>query len=119
MFRGFRGGSGGGGGGGISTTNFVVSLVDDTMSPYSLTASTTRPDYISVNTTNGPVTINISSPTGVAGKMIVVKDALGQSATNNITVSCTGNIDNSSSVVLSNNGSSLLLISDGVRWGIN
>ena len=119
MFRGSRGGSGGGGGGSGDGRDFAVQAITSADSPYTATLSSTKSDLISVNASGGAVTVNLPSPTPIAGKMVIVKDANEQAATNNITVSATGSIDSGSSVTLSNNGASLLLISDGVRWTVN
>ncbi len=119
MFKGYRGGSGGGGGGGGDGKAFAVQSLNNAGSPYTVSLSSTKSDMLSVDVSGGSVTVNIPSPTPIAGKMVIVKDALGQAASNNITVSTTGSIDGSSSVTINNNGASLLLVSDGIRWTVN
>lgn len=74
----------------INLTNVVSSYVDVTfaMSPYTVTAT----DYfISVDATGGPVTINLPNTT-TTNREIVVKDRLGQSAINAITVTTPGGV---------------------------
>lgn len=119
MFRGSRGGSGGGGGGGGGNgRDFSVSLVTFSSSPFTLSPSTTKSDFISVDSTGGGVTVNIPSPTAWSGKLIEIKDSGGSAGSNSITVSTTGSIDNQSSVLISNSYATLSLISDGVIWCI-
>lgn len=117
MFRGSRGGSGGGGGGGGGNgRDFSVSSVSFSTSPFTLSPSTTKSDFVSVDSTGGAVTVNIPSPTSWAGKLIEIKDSGGSAGSNAITVSTTGNIDNQSSVSISNSYGALSLLSDGVIW---
>lgn len=118
MFRGSRGGSGGGGGGGGDGKDFSVSLVTASSSPFTLTPSSTKSDFISVDSSGGAVTINLPSPSSWGGKMIEIKDSGGSAASNSITVSATGSIDNLSSVQIVNNYGALSLLSDGVIWCI-
>jgi hypothetical protein len=73
------------------SNNMVINLTDVAteytnvtfaMSPYTVTAT----DYfISVDATNGPVTINLPD-TPNANRQFIIKDRLGQSASNNITI---------------------------------
>ena len=119
MFRGSRGGSGGGGGGSGDGRDFAVQLISVANTPYSPTLSSTKSDLISIDTSGGQVTVNLPSPTSIAGKVVIIKDATGQASSNSVTVSTTGNIDNQGSVSISNSFASLFLISDGVRWTIN
>lgn len=68
----------------ITLTGASTEYVDVTfaMSPYTVNAT----DYfISVNSSGGPVTINLpDSP--AANRQFIIKDRLGQSAVNNITI---------------------------------
>lgn len=119
MFRGSRGGSGGGGGGGGDNgREFAVVLVNSASSPYTLSPSASKSDFVSVNSTSGAVTVNIPSPTIWSGKLIEVKDSGGSAGSNPITVSTTGSIDNQTSVSISNSFGALSIVSDGVVWCI-
>ncbi len=85
------------------------------MSPYTVTAT----DYfISVNATGGPVTINLpDSPT--ANRQFIIKDRLGQSQVNNITVkSLTGasTIDGQASYTFSDNYESIECLFHGTNY---
>ncbi len=85
------------------------------MSPYTVTAT----DYfISVNATAGAVTINLpDSPT--ANRQFIVKDRLGQSQVNNITVkSLTGasTIDGQASYTFSDNYESIECLFHGTNY---
>lgn len=91
--------------------------VNNAMSPYTVTAT----DYfLSVDASAGPVTINLPDTTG-ANRQFVVKDRLGQSATNNITVkSLTGasTIDGQANYVFVDNYESLECLFHGTNYEI-
>jgi hypothetical protein len=83
--------------------------------------TTSRADYvILVNSTSAPVTITLPTAVGIEGKELIVKDYLGQAATNNITIATTSaqTIDGASTKVLSTNYISYKVISDGANWSI-
>lgn len=85
------------------------------MSPYTVTAT----DYfISVDATGGPVTINLpDSPT--TDRQFIIKDRLGQSQVNNITVkSLTGSstIDGQASYSFNDNYESLECLFHGANY---
>ncbi len=86
-------------------------------SPYTVTAT----DYfISVDATAGPVTINLPDTT-TANRQFIVKDRLGQSQVNNITVkSLTGaaTIDGQASYTFSDNYESLECLFHGANYEV-
>ena len=85
-------------------------------SPYSV------PEFqdmlISVDSTAGAITINLPAiGTVAAGSQVFIKDAVGQSPANAITVvPDSGTIEGLSSVVIDNPFAGLFIYSDGSRW---
>ncbi len=75
-------------------------------------------DTILVDSSAGAHTINlITSP--VTGTQFIIKDATGNAAANNITISpAAGNIDGSASYVINNNYGSITVIYSGTQWNI-
>ena len=73
---------------------------------------------LSVDSSSGAVTINLPDISTVAsGSTLFIKDSLGQSPVNNITVApSSGTIEGLSSVVLDNAYSGIFIYSDGSRW---
>jgi hypothetical protein len=80
----------------------------------------TQPDdhTLFVDTSTTTTTITLSSADVENGRTIVIKDAAGNAASNNITVNTEGSetIDGSSSYTLNNNRDTLVLRSDGTNW---
>ena len=82
-----------------------------------------RDSYIAVNATGGAVTVNLPSCSSVgAGRILDIKDANRISGTNNITLDGNGvtdTIDGAATHVISENGDSVTIVSDGItNWEI-
>ena len=73
-------------------------------------------NVILVNTSGGPVTITLPTPTN--GRVLKVKDSTGNAGTNNITIVPFASelIDGASSKVINFNYGSVNLVSDGTNW---
>ena len=73
-------------------------------------------NVILVNTSGGPVTITLPTPTN--GRVLKVKDSTGNAGTNNITIVPFASelIDGASSKVINLNYGSVNLVSDGTNW---
>jgi hypothetical protein len=72
---------------------------------------------IGVDTDVGAVTITLKDAAAVAGRTVVIHDEGKNAATNNITITTTDNIEESSSdLVLNSNGVTASLYSDGTDW---
>ena len=90
--------------------------ITSSQSPYSV------PNFanmiLSVDSSSGAITINLPEiSTVAAGSTLFIKDSLGQSPVNNITVSpSSGTIEGLGSVVLDNAYSGIFIYSDGSRW---
>jgi hypothetical protein len=85
-------------------------------SPY--TALTTD-SIIQVNPTGGTVTVNLPAAAAANnGQTVIVKDVNGSAATHNITVSVIGggNIDGSTTDVISTNYGVVRVFSNGTQW---
>ena len=66
---------------------------------------------------NGTVTVTL--PAGTLGKVYVIKDAVGDSNTNPITVLTTGStIDNQVSYILDTGWGSITLVYNGIEWNV-
>ncbi len=93
----------------------TVTGITNASSPYTV-AST---DYlISANSTSSVITINLPA-TPTTGRTVKIKDVLGTSATNNITIQGNGaNIDGSSSYVISDNYEAVMVTFTGTIWSI-
>jgi hypothetical protein len=74
-------------------------------------------DYFLCVLTNGLVTITL--PTGILGKVYIVKDCFGDAANNPITIQGTGGqlVDGSTATINTNFGS-LQFIFNGTDWSI-
>lgn len=85
-----------------------------------VTVSATADYFVCINKTSGAATtVNLPAtpPTGVT---YLIKDCKGDAATNNITITpAAGNIDGSSTYVLSNNYASVALVYNGSAWSLN
>lgn len=88
-------------------------------SPYSVPNFSNM--ILSVDSSSGAVTINLPEIGTVAsGSTLFIKDSLGQSPTNPISVlPSSGTIEGLSSVVLDNAFSGVFIYSDGSRWLLN
>ena len=87
--------------------------------------SITAPDtfsFVGVNSTGGVVTVGLPSASSVpSGRFYFIKDALGQSAINNITVDATGAdlIDGLGAIILDQPFSAIQVVSNGLdRWDV-
>lgn len=91
--------------------------VTNAMSPYTVL---TTDYYLSVDSSGGAVTLRLpNAPTTT--REFIVKDRLGASAANNITVTTVGgavNIDGATSYVLSNNYEAIELLFNGTTYEI-
>lgn len=107
------GGSGGGGGSGwgpVTITNITV-----TDSPYTVLSAD---EFISADATGGAITIRLPNTT-TTGRIISVKDSVGISFTNNITITTVGGavtIDGSTSYVFATNYESVNIVFDGSKY---
>jgi hypothetical protein len=89
-------------------------IVTPALSPYAAAYN----EIVFVNTSTGPVTINMPTAAPAAGENLIVKDSGGAAATNPITISpAAGNtVDNGT---ISNNSGSKTWVSDGLgRWNL-
>jgi len=76
-------------------------------------------DYIAITTIAAPFTITLPL-TPTTGDTYTFKDAGGNAATNNVTISGNGaNIDGAATVVLTQNYSALVLTYTGTQWSIS
>lgn len=102
----------------LDEDNITVSptQIDDTDSPY----LTNGEQYIYVDTTNGPVTIQLASSDTVDGAEIRIIDAGENASTNTITIQTEGseniNPGSNSSITLTVDGTYVDLFSDGSNW---
>lgn len=100
-----------------SAVFLTITSVNSAASPYTVL---TADEYIKVDCSGGPVTLNL--PNGPAtGRVIYIKDSTGSAATNNITVTTVGgavNIDGSTSYVISTNYEAINLIFDGSAYEV-
>jgi hypothetical protein len=99
----------------IGTSPASYTNVTTAMSPYTVTAT----DYfLSVNSTAGPVTINLPN-TPTANRKFIIKDRLGQAATNAITLTTPGGvttIDGATTYVFTDNFESLEIWFQGANY---
>ena len=74
-------------------------------------------DYILRCIQSGPITINLPAKGGNAGQTLVVKDALGNAGTHNITLDPNGGdtIDGMSTFTINNNFMAVTLVCDGIN----
>lgn len=93
-----------------SLANLPVSLIDTS------TYQASSDEYYLAVINGAACTITL--PTGTTGKVFVVKDALGTSETDPITVTSSSTIDGETSVILNVNWSSIGLIYNGIEWNI-
>lgn len=93
--------------------------IDASSSPYSVPNFSNM--ILSVDSSSGAVTINLPEiGTVAAGSTLFIKDSIGQSPTNSISVfPSSGTIEGLSSVVLDNAFSGVFIYSDGSRWLLN
>ncbi len=78
-------------------------------------------DYIlNVTYTSTGAVTSLTLPTAqvISGRMIIIKDAAGNAATNTITIDTEGgqNIDGASTYVMNGNYDAISLYSDGTNW---
>lgn len=98
-----------GGGGSGPPTAFQYTNVTTAMSPYTVTANDY---YLSVDATVGAVTILLPNTT-TTNREFVIKDRLGQAATNSISITTVGgvvNIDGATTYTFSDNYESLEML---------
>lgn len=94
-----------------SLANVPVTLVDE--AAYTPTAD----EYFLGIIYNGTVTVTL--PTGTLGKIYVIKDAVGDSNTNPITVLTTGStIDGQVNYILDTDWGSISLVYNGIEWNV-
>lgn len=103
----------------IDRVGYMATAIITTGSSY---ASTSSNHVVLINKSTGSAT-SVTLPNTASltvGKVIIVKDAKGDAATNNITI--TGNnsetIDGQSNYVLNNNYGSVMVIWNGTEWNI-
>lgn len=100
-----------------SPPSYSYTLVTSAMSPYTVTSTDM---YLGVDTTSGPVTINLQNADVVA-RNFTIKDKVGNASVNNITVTTPGAstlIDGSTSYVISGNYQSINLIYNGSAYEV-
>ena len=94
-----------------SLADVPVTLVDQA------TYTPTVDEYFLGIIYNGTVTVTL--PAGTLGKVYVIKDAVGDSNTNPITVLTTGStIDNQVSYILDTGWGSITLVYNGIEWNV-
>ena len=94
-----------------TVANVPVSLVD------AATHTPTADEYFLGVIYDGTVTITL--PASITGKVYVIKDSVGDSNTNPITILATGStIDSLVSYILNINWSSASLIYNGIEWNV-
>ena len=81
------------------------------------TTSATDTDYCLRCIQAGPITINLPSKGNNAGQVLIIKDALGNAGTHNITLDAAGSdtIDGMSTFVMNNNFMAVTLMCDGIN----
>ena len=82
---------------------------------------TTADHFIGVDTTGGSVTVTLPATSSVAeGKIYIIKDEGGSSATNSITVRCadSARIDNLTAITLSSNYCAISIYFNASDWHI-
>lgn len=89
--------------------------IDNTDSPYTVLAT----DYaLHVDTTGGPVTIDLAAIAGQANRVLLIKDSGGDAAANNITIDASGaeTIDGLTTLVLNVDYESVQLQGGSAEW---
>lgn len=109
--------------GAIGNLNVSGSITVNTTTLNSATYDLVSTDYILhvTYTTTGAVTsLTLPSAQTVNGRTIIIKDAGGNAATNNITVDTEGaeTIDGAATAVINGNYDSISIYSDGSNWFI-
>lgn len=76
--------------------------------------------HVTYTATGAVTSLTLKTDQVVAGRSVIIKDAGGNSATNNITIDTEGSetIDGEDTLVLSSNYSAVNLYSDGTNWFI-
>lgn len=98
---------------GTITNVNIVPVTDVTTTPYTPGAT----EYFLCVDVAGPASIVL--PTGVVGKVYVVKDCDGDASTNPITITATGStIDGSASATINVDYGSLTFVFNGTEWSI-
>lgn len=100
-----------------SPPSYSYTTVTSAMSPYTVTSTDM---YLGVDTTSGPVTINLQNADVVA-RNFTVKDKAGNASVNNITITTPAAstlIDGSTSYVISGNYQSINLIYNGSAYEV-
>jgi hypothetical protein len=100
-----------------SQNGYVNTSISSSTSPYSVAANDF---YLAVNTSTGPVTVNLLS-TPVEGNHLVIADATGSGGTNNVTINGNGNNivyqgTSASSAVINSNYGAIDMTFDGSVW---
>lgn len=96
-----------------------ISVKVRSSSASTVTASATTDYFFCLDPTSNTITVNLpASPT--TGLTFLVKDCTGQSGTHNITITpASGNIDGSSTFVISSQYQSVALTYTGSQWSTN
>lgn len=89
--------------------NLPVTLIDAT------TYSPTVDEYFLGVIIDAPCTITL--PAAAEGKSFIIKDSVGDSSTNNITI-IGSTIDGQASYVINNDWSSITLVYNGIEWNV-
>ena len=101
-----------------ASANFLsVTNITSASSPYTVLSTD---QYISVDSSGGAVTVRCPNTT-TTGRVIIIKDRLGNAATNNITVTTPGGtvtFDGSTSYVINVNRQSINVIFNGTNYEV-
>lgn len=104
-----------GAGSGASNEVTAVNPIDDTDSPYTVTAD----DHVILcDDTSGNITVNLPTASGIDNRLYVIKKT--NSSTNTITIDPNGSetIDGSATFLMYDFGDSVRILSDGTNWHI-
>ena len=96
---------------------FTITSLEDTDSDYTVLSTDY---YLSCDTTNGVLTIDLPDAPAV-GTVYIIKDSTGQAANNNITVTTVGgavNIDGSLNFIMNTAYESINVLFNGTSWEI-
>ncbi len=89
----------------VNTTPYVVLFADD---------------YISVDSSGGPITIQLPNTT-ILGRIVIIKDRTGSASTNNITITTVGgivNIDDATTFVMNTDYESVQIMASSTAYEI-
>ena len=103
-----------------SQSQNIEATMTPTLVPTSGTSfsPSTSETLVRVNSASTAKTINLYTAVGNKGKRIIIKDAAGLAATNNITIDANGSetIDGALTAKIKTNWAALSLVSDGTNW---